>query len=269
MRAFRIAYDGTDYRGFQRQPHENTIEDELLSALSALGVTDGIPPGYAAAGRTDAGVSALAQTVCFEAPPWLTPAAFGSELPADIRPWAVADVPETFHATHDATERAYRYALVAPPETIDDDRVSTACRRLSGTHDFHNLTTDDEGTRRRLSVDVTRNPTRESILYVDARAGGFPRGLVRRLVSLLSSIGRDERSLDALDRVLDPRPLSGPDGVPPAPPEPLLLREAVYPEVSFAVDGDAARRARGAFEERRRRRLAGVSVADELSDIGT
>ena len=61
MRAFRVAYDGRPYSGFQRQPDVPTVEDTLLDALRALGVFEGsdVPPGYAAAGRTDAGVSAL------------------------------------------------------------------------------------------------------------------------------------------------------------------------------------------------------------------
>ena len=101
MRAFRLAYDGTGYRGFQRQPHGETIEDAVFEALAELGVEfeDGAPVGYAAAGRTDAGVSARAQTVAFEAPTWLTPRAFNGDLPADVRAWAAAEVPPAFHAT--------------------------------------------------------------------------------------------------------------------------------------------------------------------------
>jgi hypothetical protein len=57
VRAFRLAYDGSGYRGFQRQPHGETVEDELFAALRELGVAfeGGSPVGYAAAGRTDAG----------------------------------------------------------------------------------------------------------------------------------------------------------------------------------------------------------------------
>ena len=83
MRAYRLAYDGAGYRGFQRQPHGETVEDALFGALRDLDVAfvDGSPVGYTAAGRTDAGVSARAQTVAFEAPEWLRPRAFDAELP--------------------------------------------------------------------------------------------------------------------------------------------------------------------------------------------
>jgi len=78
MRAYRVAYDGRPYSGFQRQPDVPTVEGTVLAALGRLGVCelDAIPEGYAAAGRTDAGVSAVAQTVAFDAPDWLAPAAF-------------------------------------------------------------------------------------------------------------------------------------------------------------------------------------------------
>ena len=116
MHAYRIAYDGRPYHGFQRQPDVPTVEDAMLGALRDLDVLAGdadTPPGYAAAGRTDAGVSALAQTVAFEAPDWLSPAAFNSELPESIRAWASADVDAEFRdqctdAFRPTTRRAYR-----------------------------------------------------------------------------------------------------------------------------------------------------------------
>ena len=154
MRVFRLAYDGTGYRGFQRQPHGDTVEDALFEALRSLGVEfeNGAPTGYAAAGRTDAGVSARAQTVAFEAPEWLRPRALNAELPADVRAWASADVDADFHATHDAAERTYRYFLFAPE--ADDALAWAACERLSGHHDFHNFTPDETGTVRDLSASV-------------------------------------------------------------------------------------------------------------------
>ena len=292
MRAFRLAYDGTGYRGFQRQPHGETVEDAVLEALAALGVgfEEDTPAGYAAAGRTDAGVSARAQTVAFEAPEWLTPRAFNAELPADVRAWASADVPGAFHATHDAVERHYRYFLYAPPSdpgatspngatngdrdgdgdgaqvddevaVVDDAAVERACKQLSGRHDFRNLTPDESGTEREPTVRVARDG---AFLVVDCRAGGFPREFVRRLVSLLRAVGRGERELAFVDRVLDPEPLAGPDGIAPAPPEPLVLLDVTYPGTSFAVDGSAAASAREVFERRRRERLAGARVADVL-----
>ena len=248
MRAYRLAYDGASYRGFQRQPHGETVEDTLLDALRALGVLDegDTPPGYAAAGRTDAGVSALGQTVAFEAPDWLAPRALNGELPADVRAWASADVPRSFHATHDARSRTYTYHLHAPD--ADERLAREVCDRLSGEHDFHNLTSDDDRTVRHLRASVSRDG---AFLTGHFRAGGFPRGFVRRAVRLVEAVATGDRPLGFVDRVLAPEPLSGPDGVAAAPPEPLVLVSVTYPDVRFVVDERAAASAREAFGTRR------------------
>jgi len=261
MRAFRLAYDGSGYRGFQRQPHGETVEDALFAALDALEVEfdGGSPVGYAAAGRTDAGVSARAQTVAFEAPAWLSPRALNGELPAPIRAWASADVPAGFHATHDADERTYRYLLYAPE--VDDGRAGEACRRLSGTADFHNVTPDDEGTVRDVSVSARRDG---AFLVVECRAGGFARQLVRRLVTVVEAVGRGDREAAFVDRALGTEPLPGPEGIAAAAPEPLVLLDVAYPGVTFETDDEALASARGVFEERRRRRLAAARVAGTL-----
>jgi len=267
MRAFRLAYDGTDYRGFQRQPHGQTVEDAVFEALGALDVAfaAGAPVGYAAAGRTDAGVSARAQTVAFEAPDWLTPRAFNAELPAAVRAWAAAEAPSTFHATHDAETRQYRYMLHAPPSDVDDDRAAAACRELSGRHDFHNFTTEATGTVRDLAIDCDRDG---EFLVLDCRAGGFCRQLVRRLVSAVESIARGRREPTFLQRALGEAPLEGPDGIPPAAPEPLMLVDVTYPSLAFRVDETAAESVREVFGTRRRDRLAGARVAGVLERLG-
>ena len=285
MRAFRIAYDGRPFHGFQRQPDVPTVEDVLFDALRALSVLENDaeddadkPPGYAAAGRTDAGVSAVAQTVAFEAPDWLTPRALNSELPGSIRAWAAADVADGFHATHDANSRSYRYFLYAPtgsadaidPDTIDpdttgfdDDRARRALSRLSGRHDFHNLTPDDDGTERDLRLSGTREGR---FFLVDATAGGFPREFVRRLATLVRSVATGTSSVDRIDRVLGSESLSGPEGIAAAPPEPLLLRAVEYPDVEFEVDPEAADRTRKAFIERQRQGAVLDRVAGEVVD---
>lgn len=261
MRAFRLAYDGTNFRGFQRQPHGETIEDHLFDALRALDidVSDGSPTGYAAAGRTDAGVSARSQTVAFEQPEWLSPRALNSELPASIRAWAVADVDPDFHATYDAKERMYRYFLYAPD--VDDRLAEDACRRLSGDHDFHNFTPDKTGTERDLSVSVERDG---EFLTINCQAGGFARQLVRRLVSIIESVVHGDRDPEFIDRALNEEPLSGPDGIAPAAPEPLVLFQVRYPSATFSVDSDALESAHNIFESRRRTRLATARVAGVL-----
>lgn len=279
LRAFRVAYDGREYAGFQRQPHARTVEGTLLRALVKHGVlergdgpTHATPPKYAAAGRTDAGVSAVAQTVAFEAPEWLTPRAFNGHLPGSVRVWAAADVPDGFHATHDAVRRTYRYHLFAPAsegeaaaggsadryeddvdasprEQIDDGRARDALARLAGEHDFHNLTSDETGTVRDVAATATRSG---DLFVVEVTAGGFPRALVRRLVEAVRLVGQGTADLGLIDRLLDSAPVSGEFGVGPAPPEPLVLWDVTYDGVEFAIDEEAAESAGVAFGERYR-----------------
>ena len=260
VRAYRIAYDGTDYHGFQRQPDVPTVEGTLLDALSDLGVLEGAdtPPRYAAAGRTDAGVSALAQTVAFDAPAWLSPAALNSELPAAVRAWASADVRPDFHATHHARSREYTYFLFGPH--ADESRVRAALEALSGERDFHNLTPDGSGTRRRLSTTLSRDGP---FLVIRFRAGGFPRQLVRRAVSLVASVARGERTVDEIERILGPEPLLGPDGIQPAAPEPLVLSDVSY-DVQFTPDDEAVRSTRGSFRRRYVERAGRARVAERI-----
>jgi tRNA pseudouridine38-40 synthase len=266
VRAYRIAYDGGPYHGFQRQPDVPTVEDTVLSALRDLGVlAAGVdtPPGYAAAGRTDAGVSALAQTVAFESPDWLSPAAFNSELPDAVRAWADADVGPDFHATHHATEREYTYFLHAPDAS--EDRARCALDALAGDHDFHNLTPDETGTERVLETDLERDG---AFLVCRFRADGFPRQFVRRAVSVAAEVVRGDATLDRVDRVLAPEPVDGPDGVPPAPPTPLVMTGVSYPDARFVVDSEAAVSARGLFETLHAQRAAAARVAGVLATAG-
>ena len=259
MRAYRVAYDGRAYHGFQRQPDVATVEDALLDALGTLGLEFAdAPPGWAAAGRTDAGVSALAQTVAFEAPEWLSPRAFSAHLPEDVHAWASASVPADFHATHDARRREYTYFLPAPE--ADPDRIAALERRLAGEHDFHNLAAEDEGTVRELAIESRREGQFRRIVV---RADGFPRQLVRRLVALYDQVARGAADLAFVDRVLDSEPLPGPQGVEPAPATGLVLTDVEY-EQSLEPDQQAAQWAREAIADRRQRDQVRAAVGAEL-----
>jgi len=265
MRAFRVAYDGRPYHGFQRQPDVPTVEDALFDACRALGVCDDDeePTDYAAAGRTDAGVSALAQTVAFDCPDWCTPRALNSELPGAVRAWAAADAPDDFHARHRPTRREYVYDLHAPSDGFDDDRARPAFDACRGEHDFHNLTPDETGTVRDLDASAERDG---EFLVVTVRAGGFARQLVRRVVGLVAEVGHGECDRDRVERVLGPDPIDGPGGVASAPADPLVLWDVDYPEVGFTVDGDAAESAREVFGARYATRRAGAAVVGSIRD---
>ncbi|WP_224333723.1 tRNA pseudouridine(38-40) synthase TruA [Haloprofundus halobius] len=253
MRAFRVAYDGRPYYGFQRQPDVPTVEGALFDALAKLGVYDETrhrPSGYAAAGRTDAGVSAVAQTVTFDCPDWCTPRAVNSELPGTVRAWAATDVPDEFHATHDASRREYTYHLYAPkagdatggryptPDpyaAVDDERAKAALSMLCGEHDFRNFTPDDRNTVRTLSGSLRRDG---EFLVFTISAPGFARELVRRVVSLVRIVGSDA-SMARIDHAFAADSLEGREGIPPAPAAGLVLTGVDYSHIAFERDEDA------------------------------
>ncbi|WP_224448566.1 tRNA pseudouridine(38-40) synthase TruA [Haloprofundus salilacus] len=261
MRAFRVAYDGRPYYGFQRQPDVPTVEGALFDALAKLGLYDETrhrPSGYAAAGRTDAGVSAVAQTVAFDCLDWCTPRAVNSELPGTVRAWAAADVPDDFHATHDASRREYTYHLYAPqavdgakkrypsPEpyaVVDDDRARSALDAVCGERDFRNLTPDDRNTIRTLSGSLCRDG---DFLVLTVSAPGFARELVRRSVSLVRIVGSGA-PMERIERAFSADSLEGRDGVPPAPAAGLVLTGVDYPGVEFERDEDAIATVREVF----------------------
>jgi tRNA pseudouridine38-40 synthase len=265
MDAYRIAYDGRPFYGFQRQPDVPTVEDALVDALRALDVLDSdadTPPEYSAAGRTDAGVSALGQVVAVEAPDWLSPAALNGELPDSIRAWARADAPDGFHARYDATWREYAYHLHSPE--ADPALAARVCTRFEGTHDFHNFTTDDGETTRRVHEATVEGDGAYLVLRV--RADGFCRHQLRRMASLVDAVAREETPLSTVDRALGPESLSGPEGIPTAPPEPLVLLDVGYRDLDFSVEDAAAAETRRAFEERRIRRRTAARVAGSIGE---
>jgi len=120
-RTFRltIAYDGTDFHGWQRQPDQRTaqgvLEDALSTALESAVQVQG-------AGRTDAGVHARGQVASFTAQTPLPARAIAAiaarVLPADLRIVEASEAPLGFHARHSAVARRYRYHLLAAPDLL-------------------------------------------------------------------------------------------------------------------------------------------------------
>ena len=246
-RAFRIAYDGADYHGFQRQPTVRTVSGAIIDAFRDFGI-EPIDAGYAAAGRTDAGVSAAAQTIALTVPTWLDAAALDGRLPDDVHAWAGATVEPDFHPRYDAVEREYSYHLVGVD--IDIEQARRAAATLCGRHDFRDLSAATERTVRRL--DRLELHPRDDCVTVIAAAPSFLHQQIRRIVTVLVLVGSGERSVGAVDELLDPaRRSDGPDGIEPAPPEPLTLRDVRYPAVCFRPDAAARDRAMSAFADRR------------------
>jgi tRNA pseudouridine38-40 synthase len=171
-----LAYDGTDFSGWQIQPGEPTIQGELQAALRRITGESPLPQG---SGRTDAGVHALGQVASFELqgniPPENLQRALNRTLPESIRILESRTVRSTFHARHSAVAKTYEYRIfrepICPPFLaryvhpfawpVDFEALQASARLLEGQHDFLSFaaTDPDQTTRNQDSAPETgRNP---------------------------------------------------------------------------------------------------------------
>ena len=162
-----LAYDGTDFQGWQVQPGLATIQGELQAALGRICGESPLPQG---SGRTDAGVHALAQVASFtlRAP---IPAenlhrALNRTLPASIRVLEASAVADTFHARHSAVAKTYEYRIFredlcppflaryvyACPWRLDLDKLQACARIFEGEQDFKSFAANDPDLSERSSA---------------------------------------------------------------------------------------------------------------------
>jgi len=197
-----LAYDGTAFRGWARQPGERTVESELRAALGQLyGASDGL----AVAGRTDTGVHALANVVSVDVdggpPPERAAAALNALLPPDMAVVAVEPAPDGFHARFDARARAYRYRVWrrrerSPfeenralwwPRALDLEALNENAAALLGEHDFRAFTPTE--TQHEVFVRVVDSAKwvelGEDAVAFEIEADSFLRHMVRTLVGTM------------------------------------------------------------------------------------
>ena len=216
----RLAYDGTDFHGWQVQPDLPTIQGALEEILSAI---EGAPVGVAGSGRTDAGVHALGQVAAFTLvnpiPPDNLRRAVNRLLPPAIRVLSVEEVPADFHPRFDAVAKTYEYRLYrgetcSPflwrtvhhyPYPLNVERMTRMAALLSGEHDFTAFAAADE---RDLEARSKVRTIFESELCLEhqtlryrVRGSGFLKHMVRNVVGTLVEGGKgnlDEAGLIAL-----------------------------------------------------------------------
>ena len=153
-----LAYDGTEFRGWQVQPGELTVQGELQAALGRITGESPLPQG---SGRTDAGVHALGQVASFTLsapiPAENLQRALNRTLPPAIRILEARTAPSTFHARHSAVAKTYEYrvfreAICPPflaryvyacPWPMDVEALQRAARLFEGEHDFMSFAATD------------------------------------------------------------------------------------------------------------------------------
>lgn len=253
-----IEYDGTDFRGFQRQlaSHGTTVQGALEEAIERL---SGAFTVVNAAGRTDAGVHASGQVIHFHPAVQrsleIWQRSLNAVLPSTIAVRWVRSVPEQFHARFSALSRSYRYTVwnaSAPSalaarysyhcsKALDTDLMNEACQLLLGSKDFGafghspgdaNPRIAREGSRscvRTMQVArCTRPMASEAPVTFEFKANAFLTGQVRRMVGTLLLVGQQRLSLEEFAEILQRAEKTHPGAA--APPQGLCLIGVDYPE---------------------------------------
>jgi tRNA pseudouridine38-40 synthase len=235
--ALTIEYDGGPFSGWARQPSKRTIQEELEVALATI-LRE--PVSLTVAGRTDAGVHALAQVASYSGPV-VEPRRVNAVLPPEIAVLACEPRPKGFDARRDATSRAYCYRVLARrersafergralwwPHTCDLEALEACAALLPGTHDFTAFT-PTETSHQRFSRDVLAAwwQAEGDVWTFWIEADAFMRHMIRVLVGAMLEVGGGRRSPESFEALLEgrPRPQAGAT----APPQGLYFAGAGY-----------------------------------------
>ncbi len=238
----RLAYDGTEFFGFQRQGNTRTVQSVFESVLRELGWEE---ESILFAGRTDTGVHALGQVVTFSLD-WrhadeLLVRAINAKLPKDTAVSGLARVEADFHPRYDASSRRYVYHIYQSPQrdpmqdryawhiwpTLDVERLNQAARQMLGRHDFlafGRAMKPGASTTREIFLSEWRQQGER--LEYEIEGNAFLYHMVRRTVYLLVQIAKEKIALQELaDSVQNCTPLK--PGLAPA--RGLVLTEVTYP----------------------------------------
>lgn len=257
-----LAYDGTDFSGWAKQPNRPSVQARLETALATILQVDAI--STTVAGRTDAGVHAMGQVVHIDVADNVKPDSLKRRLnsllkASDIRIHRVTAVPDGFDARFSALWRRYEYriadgSVARDPrnrrytlwveEILDLEGMEAAAHSLIGLHDWTTYCKFREGaTRVRELQEFSWRRDGDGVLVATIQADAFCHNMVRNLVGVCLAVGRGKLDVEDAVRLRDRRDRTS--EFPVLPPQGLTLAEVAYPpdgEVAARADSTRARR---------------------------
>ena len=237
-----LEYDGTNYAGWQYQPHQLTIQEVVEKALEQI---TQCRISIIGAGRTDAGVHALGQVFSFQAEKALSPhewiRGLNGLLPPDIATQQAEEVSDMFHARYSAIGKIYEYRiLLAPhrsalerhrlwhiPQKLDVNAMEEAGKYFIGTHDFSSFQNSPTDTKNPICTvkSFTLN-LKDSLLCIQVQANRFLKQMVRSMVGTLVEVGLGKRQEVDLKQILETKDRRAAGKT--APPHGLYLLKVLY-----------------------------------------
>jgi tRNA pseudouridine38-40 synthase len=241
--ALRIAYDGTNYHGWQIQPNGITVQEVLENALSEIAKTKIKVNG---SGRTDSGVHALNQIAHIDFPINMTEeqivAAITRKIPNDIRILSAVKVNEDFNSRFDAIERKYfyliskernpfnlRYTTNFARKKIKADIIPEYCNKFIGKHDFSAFSKPNPDVPNHVcNIKMLNFYERENDFYFEIVANRFLHNMVRRIVGTIINLTNKDFNPDLICDLLKMKS-SNQKYIITAPPTGLFLAKVSYP----------------------------------------
>ena len=240
-----LAYDGTEYHGWQVQPGLRTVQGVVEAAVAEI---EGAAVDVAASGRTDAGVHALGQVAAFTIANPIPCAnlkkAMNRLLPRDVRVLSAEEAAADFHPRFQAAAKTYEYRIwreeVCPPFVrlyvhhhpypLDEAAMMECAPVFDGEHDFTAFAASDEKDALGLSkvrrIFSSRLERTGELLVYRVRGSGFLKHMVRNMAGVLTEVGKGNLAASEVARRLEPG-----CGVPPGPSAPgrgLFLMAVEY-----------------------------------------